>query len=80
MVYQTPKCDCGHDLVWWSQPVYAERYRINKNGKKAKNPIKRATFYEGETVNERLECYECFKEYDFDFDEKGRIIRGDILL
>lgn len=76
MVYQKPKCDCGTDLIWWSQPVFTVRYHINKNGKKAKNPIKLGKSYEGETVYERLTCVNCDKEYEIEFDDRDRIIRG----
>lgn len=77
MVYEKPKCDCGAELVWWSQPTYTDMYRITKNGKKAKRAY--SHHYEGEGPEERLICSNqtCLDDYDFDFDEKDRVVRGD---
>jgi hypothetical protein len=74
MSYKKPKCDCGEELIFWSQPVYTVVHFINTNGKKSKRTL---MDYAGEGIYERLKCEECDKEYDFEFDEKDRVIRGE---
>lgn len=75
-MYKKPVCDCGTELVWWSQPTYTVIYQINQNGQKSKRPLR--MWYEGEEPFERLQCPECGTEYKIEYDEKGRILRGDV--
>lgn len=77
MAYETPKCDCDAELVWWSQPTYTDMHRINKNRKKAKRMYWH--HYEREEPYERLVCGNsvCHNEYEIEYDEKDRVIRGE---
>lgn len=74
--YEKPKCDCGEKLLYWTQPVQTLLYKINKNGRQAKNPCSYGV--SGEGCIDRLICNTCDSEYDIEFDEKSRVIRGGV--
>lgn len=74
--YKKPKCDCGEELVYWTQPVQTLVYKINKSGRKAKKPCRNGILIEG--CVDRLVCDKCESEYDIEFDEKSRVIRGGV--
>jgi hypothetical protein len=73
--YQLPKCSCGADLQLYYEEAVSIETKINKNGMRSKKfELTRLGIM---TTNfERLRCYECFREWDFNEDEKGRIVKG----
>lgn len=74
MAYEKPKCECGDELAYWSQPIYTRIMDITKRGKLAK---KEYLSYDDEYVWARLRCFSCDSEYWIEYDEKERLIRGD---
>lgn len=76
MSYKKPICDCGEELVIRQEVVYEDETKITANGEKYK---KSKTMFVIDYLNwERLHCIKCGKEYEYELDEKQRIIRGNI--
>lgn len=75
MAYEKPKCECGEDLYHWSQPIYTRIVAITKRGKFSK--IEDLEYQHANTWD-RLKCLECYSEYWIDYDEKDRVIRGEV--
>ena len=74
--YHKPKCDCGDDLVYQEERVYLVTTKITQKGKL----FKKHTMSHIENASEdRLHCRKCFSEYRVLKDNKGRVIRGDII-
>ncbi|MNZ96470.1 hypothetical protein D3C78_1156630 [compost metagenome] len=75
LAYEKPKCDCGDDLIYWVQEAVTVTRNITKAGKIGKHEnVERVG--EGSGNLSRLSCPSCGKEYEWDFDEKDRVVRG----
>ncbi|MED0676971.1 hypothetical protein ABEV55_12300 [Aneurinibacillus thermoaerophilus] len=75
MAYQKPTCECGEELIYWTQKGYTEESKILKSGKIAKRPYH---VYGNEMlVWDRLKCNRCYGEYHIEHDSSGRVIRGE---
>lgn len=74
MFYEKPKCDCGEELFLYEEMVFLLETKINKNGILSKKS-KRSTEMNHNVP--RLRCGTCFKEWNFDKDREGRIIKVD---
>ncbi len=71
-----PMCDCGGELLIYTEEVHKLYWKINKDGKKSKRFIDRN---DGDNnIYDRLRCSECGMEFWYDEDDEGRIIKGDI--
>ncbi len=71
MKYKKPICECGKELTITAVFSCDILWTINSNGKRSK----KHTFSADTQSGEHLEC-ECGADYEIDFDEKGRILRG----
>lgn len=82
MKYIKPKCECGENLVIVEERTYERIYNITRNGDLSdkKRIRKRDVLLAdvGLAGSSWLECNQCHKEYDIDYDDNNRIIRGDI--
>lgn len=74
MSYEKPECDCGEDLIYFSQHFYDIRRKIRKDGQLYKY---RNLFAHGGFMHERLICEKCSDAYEVDMDSKGRIFKGE---
>jgi hypothetical protein len=71
--YEKPKCECGADLDSMEEHTYNKAHSINKNGTKSKKYELEHWMHNG---IEYLRCQKCRNNYEFEQDEKDRIIRG----
>ena len=74
--YNRPICNCGGELIIYSEEVHKLYRKINKDGKKSKRVID--TNDGDNNVYNRLRCEECGLEFWYDEDKNGRIIKSDI--
>lgn len=75
MAYEKPKCECGSELNVYTQSLHGNITKIKKNGD---FHLKSDSYYEKRDMNPRLKCADCPREYEIDFDDKCRVIRGDV--
>lgn len=76
MKYEKPVCECGGELFIVEERIHEIAVQITKTGK-ISGKVKMHNRDRGLAGANWLEC-NCGKFYDLDFDEKGRIARGDI--
>ena len=70
--YKLPTCECGVLLIIYEENGYATERKITKNGSISKKAIETYHVHHGCTV---LVCPKCKKRYDYEHDDKNRIIR-----
>lgn len=75
--YKKPICECGTELVYWTERIYHVHQKINKNGTISK---KEEINEQGDGAYDRLYCPECRNQYWPEEDEQGRMIRGEEFL
>jgi hypothetical protein len=77
MKYSKPKCDCGYELSYVEEVTYDNYYRITAKGKREKRKY-HSEYYLNNGIA-FLKCNACNNTYEIDYDEKDRIIRGDLM-
>lgn len=76
--YKKPRCDCGSMLHSWSNEIWAVERYISKTGELG-NMVKMKTSldeYGGYDIY--LICSRCGNEYESDYDDNNRLIRGEL--
>jgi len=77
MKYLKPKCECEENLVYIEERTNEMRFNINRYGETSdKKKVHRSDV--GLAGACWLECLKCQNEYDVNYDDEDRIIRGDI--
>ena len=79
MKYEKPKCDdCNSELIYVSEITMDKVRKINKNGQISKKEDLRPWADNG---IEFLRCpnFDCYNSYEVDYDDKDRIIKGEII-
>ena len=76
MPYLFPQCQCGGQLEIVEGHSIEESFRITKAGKQAKKMKRNGRNY---IINDFsvLRCMSCYDRYDYEQDNKGRVIIGD---
>ena len=75
-ISKKPMCDCGGELLIYTEEIQKLYRKINKDGRKS---IRVIDTNDGDNnVYERLRCNKCSMEYWFDEDDKGRIVKDGI--
>lgn len=76
--YKKPKCDCGAVLHARMNEIWmVERY-ITKDGELG-NMSKINTLLDEQGYEIKLHCPKCGNTYESDYDNKNRLIRGELL-
>jgi hypothetical protein len=74
--YKKPKCICGGKIIAVTEQTFEEYRNINTRG-----TINKRTYILNKDVGVSganwLECFVCGKEFDIQYDDKGRFILGD---
>ncbi|WP_064199050.1 hypothetical protein [Brevibacillus brevis] len=78
MAYEKPRCDCGEELFHFDQVVYSEERGIRRDGKLKAKVLFRGIEGSYSAHGAFLYCNHCRNQYDYDFDEKDRIIRDEL--
>lgn len=73
MTYQKPTCDCGNDLIISEVLSVEHIYKVRDEGVPYKYPSSSSNSHS----YSNLYCEECQVSYSIDYDEKGRLLRGD---
>lgn len=79
MKYQNPKCECGEELIIYSEYIVLEETAIANAGKESKRPFASTDTAVGDSGCKRLECNNSRSYYEIYFDKDGRITRGKLL-
>jgi len=81
MKFLKPKCECGECLVVVEERTYEVIHDITKYGNMTERKIRKKHIGLsdiGLAGPSWLQCLKCQKEYDIDYDDNDRIIKGDI--
>ena len=77
--YVKPKCECGKFLVARRIEHQSVEKPITKDGDLSNKMIHIRTMFDDSDYEIKLYCHTCGKSYDADYDDKDRIIRGNLL-
>jgi nitrate/TMAO reductase-like tetraheme cytochrome c subunit len=74
VAYKKPKCDyCSEELIIYEEFAFTVETKINRNGIRSKKPQNSVPL--SHRGHERLQCERCCVQWEFEVDEKGRIIK-----
>lgn len=76
--YKKSRCDCGAMLHTYSNEIWMVARRITKDGQLG-NMIKVKTNFDENGYKIILHCPKCSNEYESDYDNKDRLIRGELV-
>ncbi|MFD0587679.1 hypothetical protein ACFQZE_06665 [Paenibacillus sp. GCM10027627] len=76
MGYQLPICECGEILEYEKSVDVSYRHYLTSKGRISK---KKRVVEDTFNVRERLICDTCNFFYEVDHNDKGKIIRGEII-
>ena len=76
--YQKTKCDCGVFLKATRSEYWKVTRSITKDGQLSDKTIKIQTLFDDSDYEIQLYCTKCGNSYDSDYDNKNRIIRGNL--
>ena len=77
MKYKKPRCDCGTILHSWSNEIWTVERYITKEGDLG-NMDKRKCILDEQGYEIYLLCPKCGNEYESDYDNENRLIRGEL--
>ena len=75
--YKKPKCDCGNFLKATRSEYWRVTRTITKDGDIG-NMVNRQTNFDDSDYEITLYCDKCGTRYESDYDNKDRIIRGEL--
>jgi hypothetical protein len=76
MKYESPKCECGNRLFIMEQCASMLFTPLTKKGKRSKRGDYTTGLEHGYLPDTRLDCSECYNQYEIEMDEKDRYVRG----
>lgn len=78
--YQKPKCNCGTYLHARRSEYWSVTRAIQKNGEISQKTIKISTGLDDSDYEIKLICPKCGNTYKCEYDEKDRIIKGELII
>lgn len=75
--YKKPRCDCGAILHSRSNEIWSVERYITKTGELG-NMIKIKTSLDEQGYKIYLVCPKCENNYESDYDDEDRLIRGEL--
>lgn len=76
--YRKPKCDCGNYLTARRSEYWSVERAITSDGELSNRVIKIGTGIDDSDYEIRLHCRKCGNQYECEYDDKDRIIRGSL--
>ena len=77
--YKNPKCDCETFLYGRRNEIWIVGRAITKDGLLSNRIIGLQTNFDDADWEFTLHCPKCGNEYNVDYDESDRIIRGELI-
>ena len=74
--YKKPKCACGAVLHASLNEIWKVKRYITNDGQLG-NIVGYNKFLDDQGYEVTLRCPKCYKEYEADYDDKNRLIRGE---
>lgn len=78
--YKKPKCDCGKFLYGRRSECWSVTRAITKDGELSDRTIQIGTAFDDSDYEIKLYCRTCGNIYEADYDNKDRLIRGELII